>query len=113
MDIALVNIAALLALMLRFDFGIPVEQFYNYYRAAEVITVVMLISFYIFNLYNSLWRFASIGNCCTFSIPARPVPQCYSLFSGTYGLLVSQEFLFNILAADHGFVGGIRFAYRY
>lgn len=113
MDIALVNIAALLALMLRFDFGIPVEQFYNYYRAAEVITVVMLISFYIFNLYNSLWRFASIGELLhVFYSCLAGSAMLFIIFRYIWLIGFPRSFYLIFWLLTMAFVGGIRFAYR-
>lgn len=60
MDIVLVNGAFLLSLVLRFDGAIEPQYLALYKQNYIVLTLVMIVVFYVFNLYNSLWRYASI-----------------------------------------------------
>ncbi len=60
MDIALVNGAFLLSLLLRFDGKIEIQYLELYKQNYIIITLVMIVVFVIFNLYKSLWRYASV-----------------------------------------------------
>jgi FlaA1/EpsC-like NDP-sugar epimerase len=113
LDIAAVNLAALFALMLRFDFNVPAGQLSNYYQGALVLTLVMLSFFYIFHLYSSIWRYASIGEL---------LGVVFACLAGSSVLFILFRFLW-IVDFPRSFylifwlltvmlVGGIRFAYR-
>lgn len=111
-DIILINIAAIAALGLRFEFHIPQVYFLIYIHHAIMITGIMMVTYYFCNLYNSLWRYASIdeliyivlasciGSLLLFILfhllHVRLPKTIYILF-----------FILNILL-----VGGSRFAYR-
>lgn len=58
-DIAIINIALLLAFYLRFDGADRYVVLYNY--TYPVVTLLTLASFYKFNLYGRLWKFASVN----------------------------------------------------
>ncbi len=67
-DAILVNIAVFLSFYLRFGFEgdgkIPQEYFTSltYFHTTWVATVIFLVSFYVFGLYNRLWQYASLGD---------------------------------------------------
>lgn len=60
-DILLVNLAVLVSLWLRFNFE-PIEQEYiiKYEKFAIPYTIICLVVFWIFRIYHSLWKYASI-----------------------------------------------------
>ncbi|HWQ72194.1 MAG TPA: nucleoside-diphosphate sugar epimerase/dehydratase [Desulfitobacteriaceae bacterium] len=65
-DAILVNLAVFASFYLRFVFeeeGKIQEYFlsFTYYHTAWVATVVFLVVFYVFGLYNRLWQYASTG----------------------------------------------------
>lgn len=60
-DIALVNLAAFGSFYLRFEGNIPQEYFLTYYHTAWAGTLIFLVSFFLFGLYNRLWQYASIN----------------------------------------------------
>ncbi len=63
-DICAINLASLLALMLRFDFfisSIPKEYWMMFVKYIPVNTLLTLIIFYINRMYHSLWIYASIN----------------------------------------------------
>lgn len=63
LDILLSNFASLCAIVTRFDFriaGVPLEYSEAVLRYAPVYTIITIIIFFIFRLYHSLWRYASI-----------------------------------------------------
>lgn len=61
-DILLINIAYILALYLRFDSITPKFMVYFdvYIKMALFITVIKLAVFNFFNMYNTLWKYASV-----------------------------------------------------
>lgn len=59
-DIILVNLAAYLALLIRFETNIPVQYLNIFLHSSIIVTVIKITIFFLFGLYNSLWRYASI-----------------------------------------------------
>jgi FlaA1/EpsC-like NDP-sugar epimerase len=60
-DTAVINIALLAAFYLRFDSVIQSQYIVLYRDTCVVVTLLTLACFYKFNLYNRLWKFASIN----------------------------------------------------
>ena len=61
-DIVAVNLSYLISLWIRFDASfeaIPKEYLTYYSRMVPVYSVIAVIIFYFFRMYNSVWRFAS------------------------------------------------------
>lgn len=61
LDVLIVNIAFLSTLLLRFDGDIPAEYQQLYIKNILILTPILIITFYFFGLYKSLWNYASIG----------------------------------------------------
>ena len=62
-DILLINLSYILALYIRFESAISpkfLDYFAIYIKTAIVITLIKLIVFNLFNMYNTLWKYASI-----------------------------------------------------
>lgn len=60
MDFLLINLAYIFAFNLRFDSDIP-DQFLNLYLNTFLLfTLIKLSIYFIFGLYNSLWRYAGV-----------------------------------------------------
>ena len=60
-DAVLVNLAAFGSFYLRFQGNIPQEYFMTYYHTAWAGTLIYLLVFSLFGLYNRLWQYASIS----------------------------------------------------
>ncbi|SHI24190.1 polysaccharide biosynthesis protein [Desulfosporosinus lacus] len=60
-DAVLVNLAAFGSFYLRFEGNIPQEYFLTYYHTAWAGTLIYLVIFSLFGLYNRLWQYASIS----------------------------------------------------
>ena len=63
-DIVAVNFSYFFGLLIRFDLrysSIPKEYLNAFIKFAPFYTAFVIIIFYVFRLYNSLWRFASFG----------------------------------------------------
>lgn len=74
-DIILVNLAYVLAIYFRYEYGTFIELVNQYEKVAIIFTLIYFISFYFFKLYESIWNYASIdefvlviGACITGNI---------------------------------------------
>lgn len=59
-DAILINIAYVLAIYFRYEYGIFLQLVKDYEKIAIVFIAIYLISFYFFKLYESIWNYASI-----------------------------------------------------
>lgn len=57
MDIFVINIALFMALALRFEWVIPFAFVEDFFYVSLLSTPFILVSFYLFGLYRSLWRY--------------------------------------------------------
>lgn len=115
-DIIAVNISYFAALWLRFDCtysAIPKEYFDAFIRFAPIYTLVCIIVFWIFRLYQSIWRFASFNELISTGIAA--------LITGTVHT-VGITLIFHNMPVSYYIIGfvfqfilvlGIRFIYRF
>ena len=62
-DIAIVNLALFLALIIRFEGidTIPPHFLNNFLELALLFTAVKIACFFVFGIYNRMWKYASIG----------------------------------------------------
>jgi FlaA1/EpsC-like NDP-sugar epimerase len=60
LDIGIVNVAWILALVLRYDGRIPVSYFKHWWVIVSVVTLIRIMSFIVFRLYQSLWSYSSV-----------------------------------------------------
>lgn len=122
-DVLAITLSLYLALLLRFDFGTSAEfNYYIYFFKLSVIPVVLitLLCNKVFNLYSSIWKYASIEELLSIVYSAsisNVIFVVYSYFV-TYKLLETNYFRFPytvhiiywILSVIS--LGGIRFVYR-
>ena len=112
-DIALVNIAFLLAFIVRFEGAVPAFYYNAYRQAALPITFINLSFFYSFGLYKQIWAYASI-NALVSIIDA---VSCGALFSAVYlwvfaGSIIPYSVIMIAALMKLVLVGGSRFAWR-
>lgn len=112
-DIIIINLAFLLALLLHYEGAVPREALLTYFQGIVIITIGKLLVFKFFQLYGSLWEYASIEELMKVVIAvlaANFIGFIYmisigmDIFLGIYLIAVT----FEILA-----VGGLRFGYRF
>ena len=60
LDVVLVNVAAIAALYLRFEFNVPAAYFEQYVEAAPYFTLISLGIFFAMGLYSVILRYASV-----------------------------------------------------
>lgn len=112
LDIILVNFAAIGALALRFDFRIPHTYFNVYLDHAVLITFLVLVTNQIFNLYNSIWKYASIDELTNVIAASFVASTLFFIIFSAYDILLPRSFHILFFVLNILFLGGIRFTYR-
>jgi FlaA1/EpsC-like NDP-sugar epimerase len=111
-DIVAMNVAFLFAIFLQYEGHIPEVTLTGYFSCAVVITIIKLLSYRYFELYNSVWEYASIEELMKVVMAV----TAGSLVSIVYTKSVQYDLYIGIflvaLVLEIGFIGGIRFAYR-
>ena len=115
-DIVAVNLSYIFGLFIRFDLtfsAIPKEYMLAYVKFAPIYTAFCVVVFFVFKLYNSLWRFASIGELSRIFL-ASLVTTIFQAVGITL-LFMRMPVAYYIVGAGTQFVliTAVRFAYRY
>lgn len=111
-DAMLINLAFYVAFYIRFEGSLPSQYFPLYLSNAIAITAIKIATFYYFNLYKSLWKYASIEELIQIVVTAavaNTVVLSY-LFINQVHLPRSIYILVGML--DVLLVGGSRLSYR-
>ncbi|HHY70527.1 MAG TPA: polysaccharide biosynthesis protein [Thermoanaerobacterales bacterium] len=112
LDIGIINISLYLSLALRFDNDIPMQYFVLFKETYLMVTVIALCSFLVFNLYNRIWKYASIDELISIVLAT----SFSSLTVLGYTFMMRQTFprsiyiLYWLLLTT--FIGGSRFVLR-
>ena len=115
-DIFTVNIAFFLGLFIRFDcrFELIPKYYLNaFVKIAPIYTIFCLIIFFVYKLYNSIWRFASFNELVRVSFA--------TIITGLFQILYSIFFIQRMPITYYAFgimtqyfmLVGIRFSYRF
>jgi FlaA1/EpsC-like NDP-sugar epimerase len=112
LDMLLVNLAAIGALALRFDFSIPSTYIHTYFHSFIIITAIMLITYYKFNLYKSLWRYASIDELISIIVGSFIGSLFLFIISLISHIKFPRSFYLLFLLLSISLIGGTRFTYR-
>lgn len=115
LDIILVVISGLLALEIRFDFRLTTQHLMYriiYLENIALYLMVMIATIYVFGLYRSLWRYASISELISVVMAA----FWSNVLLFTMNLILQIEmprsfYVINIFLVM-ALVGGMRFSYR-
>ncbi|MEG0641867.1 MAG: polysaccharide biosynthesis protein, partial [Clostridium sp.] len=112
LDVIFVNAAIFAAYFVRFSWSIPQANLNIYYKSFIPISIIMLLSFWFFRLYKSVWRYASIIELM-YVIMAVAVGALASLI---YGIMVGYRLPISVYFMMWVFVmvssGGIRLVSR-
>ncbi len=115
-DIILINLAAFLAVVARFDFSLHQAQETIYLqhmlRYAVVNTVVTLAVFYCLRLYHSLWEYASSAELIRIAAAAAVSALRYMAGSYLINLAMFRSFGVIYLLILAAFIGTLRMSYR-
>ena len=112
-DILAINMAFLLALFMHYEGNIPSDIMTVYTQNALVLTLGKLLIYRYFELYNSLWAYASVEEFIKIILAgfvANILGTLYLIFMGHklyFGIYI------NIALIEITMVGAIRFSYRF
>ena len=112
-DVAFVNLAFYIALLVRFDAAIPQRYIDCFIHNALIITVIHIGIFYVLGLYRSLWEYASIEEMMQIALSALVAGGLALVAGFVIGdrLPITVYFIGCILTCL--FAGGSRLSYRY
>ena len=114
-DIILINISIVLAFLLKYDFqpgSIPSEILDNGVLIITLITFVKIVIYYIFRLYSSIWKFASIHEMALIIGAAFASNAVIVVLFEFFRIRVPGSVLIITILLDIFLIGGIRFACR-
>ncbi len=114
-DIILINISLLTAYLLRFDvswYSIPQNFKDNIFHLALISTVVKLICFLAFRLYDSLWKYAGAYELTSISLAASIGNIIMLGYVFLMQVSVPRSIFVIALFIDIILIGGIRLCYR-
>lgn len=115
-DIVCINMAYIIALLLRFEFNVVSDQF-NHYLAIYMdnlfwITLFKLLVFGVFGLYNSLWRYAGSEEILKVVLSAFGAFAVVFLYLRVTEQVIPRGVQGISFFLDIIFIGGSRLGYR-
>ncbi|MTI70049.1 MAG: polysaccharide biosynthesis protein [Firmicutes bacterium] len=111
-DVVLINLAFYLAFLLRFEGNIPPGNFQGYMNNFFVITIIKVAVFYYFNLYKSLWKYASVEELMQIVIGAVVANTAVLSYLFIQQIHLPRSIYILVGLLDVFFIGGSRFSYR-
>ena len=120
LDIALCNLAMILAQQFRFEVQIPEVFFQRYLNVAPVMTLLCVLAFWAFGLYSNLWQYASaesVLQIAAATLVGAVATYLYSLLCYTFTQPVNNHLLHRMVYLLYWvlltvLVGGSRLACR-
>lgn len=111
-DIILISMSFLLSFYLRFDSNIPVRLLELYFDNIYAITLIKLVVFGLFGIYNSLWKYASVDELI--QIIAAVIVANTAVLSYLYirQIHFPRSIYILVTISDTMYIGGVRFSYR-
>ncbi len=116
-DIFLISLALVLSFVIRFEGTIP-NEYHNYYLLTMLVFLISyLISFKLFGLYNSLWKYASIDELISvlISVTLGTVISGSGLYILTISypdLRIPRSIVLLMWFINIIFIGGLRLGFR-
>lgn len=111
-DVIFVNIAFIAALLLQFEGHIPAEVLNIYLNSSILLTVGKILIYRYFELYSSLWSYASVDEFIKIIIAG----FVGGILGTAYLIFMGERMFFGIyltaMILEIVFVGGVRFSYR-
>jgi len=111
-DITIINLTFLLSLFLHYEGHIPDGMITTYLQSAIILTAVKILIYRYFQLYNSIWEYASIEELM--KVVMAVTVGC--VISSAYLWFINYELYLGVYlfmyALEVGAIGGVRFGYR-
>ncbi|KRQ87426.1 UDP-N-acetyl-alpha-D-glucosamine C6 dehydratase [Caloramator mitchellensis] len=111
-DIIFINAAIFVGYFIRFSWHIPKAYLNRYIESFVPISIIMIISFYVFKLYRSIWRYASIDELLSVVVAV----SSGTLASFIYGVVMRNRLPLSVYFVMWALTimasGGLRFLRR-
>lgn len=111
-DLAAINLSVFLALLFKYGIDIPNDKIEFFLNTFILVSIVKVLIFNFYSLYNSLWEFASIEELIqvvTSVVISNLVVVLYYSFKHS---MIPFTIYVNIVLLEIVMIGGIRFSYR-
>lgn len=111
-DAVLINLAYILAIYFRYDYGNFLRLAKDYEKIAAIFTVIYIASFFLFKLYENMWHYASIDEflliivACIVGNIISSITSIIFKLNFSYAVIILSG-IFTIL-----FIGGFRMSFR-
>ena len=116
LDAIAINLSYLLVLYLRFEMDIQNELFRNYVKiylgCFIVVTLLKIVVFYLFDLYNSLWKYASTTELVKIILAVIFAAAAATTYLAMSHNMLPRSVIVIAVVFDILFIGGSRFSYR-
>jgi len=113
LDIIIINLSYIFSYLIRFDWQLPPHEFVLYSNYAVLITIFKLVIFYYFQLYNSIWKYASIDEIIKIFMAALVSNAIVVTYFFLFQLNLPRSMYILPLLLDIFLLAGIRFGYRF
>ena len=112
LDVLWINLAYILALHLRFDGKIDIIYLHRLMEHMGIILLIKLFIFYLFKLYGSLWKYASVDEMIEVVGASIISNILVTFYMNLVQAGIPRSIYFMVPIIDMAFVGGSRFFYR-
>ena len=111
-DIVLLTLAYFITYELRFEFYVPVTFVYLLKSTFVYIVLLKIFFYFIFGLYNSLWRYVSVDELFKLILATTISSVLIYIFNISLDLYIPRSILFIDWILSIFITGGFRFGYR-
>lgn len=112
LDIILVNMCIYVALIFRFDGNIPKQYIDIFINTLIYLTIIKIAIYYIFGLYRSLWRYASIDELLQLAFAVATEGVLTFLFGQFFNVRLPRSVYAITCILTFLTLGGVRLSYR-
>ncbi|MGO1652753.1 polysaccharide biosynthesis protein, partial [Senegalia sp. (in: firmicutes)] len=112
-DIFLISTAFLVSFYLRFDMNIPWNIMQLYIDNIFAITLIKILVFAYFGIYNSLWRYASIDELMQVIVAVILANAGMISYLYVMNIHFPRSIYLLVTILDIMYIGGVRFSYRF
>ena len=110
-DIILVNLCIYVALIFRFDGSIPKQYMDIFLNTMIYLTAIKIAVYYMFGLYRSLWRYASIDEMLQLAFAVAIEGILTYLFGQFFNVSLPRSVYAITCVLTFLTLGGLRFSY--
>lgn len=112
LDMIFINMSIFVAYFIKFQWLIPPAYLRIYFKSFIPITIIMIVTFYLFRLYKSIWRYASVDELNSVILAVSVGALTSFIFGQIIGYRLPYSAYFVMWALTIMASGGLRFLRR-